>query len=102
VLAYMTSPALRALGDAFHAGAEVRRKAVEEAEAAYRKLVSHDPSHELLPSGDELDDPKKFAAALRATVAWISVKPGRFPDIGQRVSLIAVLDDNQMTWPFAA
>ncbi len=105
LIAYMSNPALSALGDAFVAGAEMRRRAVSDTEAAYTKLAGQDARSELLPSVDELDDPAKFAAALRTMLSRIVVHPGqrgpRVP-VEFRATLLALNDGDEMAWPFPA
>jgi len=78
--AYLTNPALSALGDAFQAGAEVRAKAVEDARAAYQTLAGQAAHSELLSEPDQLDDRVQFERALRAigeVGIVIRVLPGR-------------------------
>src|SRR5206468_1229354 len=73
---YVGATSVRAVGQrAYEHGAELRRKAVTDAEATLRKLAGQEASVEQLPSADQLDDPEKFAAALRAMVSRIAVHP---------------------------
>ena len=85
--AYLTSPALSALGDAFVAGAEVRQQAVELAREEYEQLVSQAARSFEIPAANELDNPEQFLRAVSAVVEYIEVQPGR-GEIGERVGIV--------------
>jgi site-specific DNA recombinase len=80
------------LGAKYHDGAKERRAALDAAEAVYQELASQKAISTDLPAADELDQPEKFAAALRAMVDSIKVTPGRGP-IEKRVRIRWVKPD---------
>jgi hypothetical protein len=81
--AYLTNPALSAMGEAFQAGAEMRQKAVEEAKERYQAAAGQAARSERLPAVHELEDDEAFERAQRAMVESVEVQAGRGPVSGR-------------------
>jgi DNA invertase Pin-like site-specific DNA recombinase len=77
--AYLTNPALSALGDAFTAGADARAARLKEAERRYQEAASRSARSEWLFSSDELSDDEQFQRALAVMISAVNVRPGRGP-----------------------
>lgn len=75
--AYLSNPALSAMGDAFVAGAEMRAAQVMETEQRYREEAGRARRSQVIPALTDLEDPEQFERALAAMVKAVWIRRGR-------------------------